>query len=343
MAVKEEFDLVAMAQGLNWLMRQLYIQIAKSEKFPEILEEPKSFVQIVEEKKYKNLRITEAFLKYLAEQNIVTLEEGKYQWNSTERRKVKGKTVVEAEAIGIQKVQEKAMPLFGILRKYAENLPDILRGGVADRQSELIVWDALYTTEFYNYLRCEAIRRGDLPKNAIIIDFGCRTGWSILNILSELEPRKIYAIDPSPLMIELAYENLLALGKEEKVEFIRYDFNFEQALDLPEKCDGAFIGLIFNRFTGEQISDMLLSIRSVLKGGSRLAGLQPIKDSDAIHPAELLLYADKEFKGYPEYEAFKTAFLRAGFTKPVIENSMFFHTTYIAEKPVSKPKKPKKK
>lgn len=341
MAVKEEFDLIAMAQGLSWLMRQLYSQIAKAENFPELLEEPKSFVQIVEDKKYKNLRITEAYLKYLAEQNILNLQDGKYQWNSIERRKVKGKTVVEAEAVGIQKVQEKAMPLFGILRKYAETLPDILRGGIAERQAELIIWDSLYTTEFYNFLRREAITRGGLPKNEVIIDFGCRSGWSLINILELLEPRKLYAVDPSPLMIELAYENLLALGLADKVEFIPYDFNFERGLALGEKCDGAFISLLFNRFTSEQISDMLLALRAVLKGGSPIAGLQPIKDSDAIHPAELLLFADKEFKGYPEYEAFKTAFLRAGFTKPIIENSMFFKTTYIAEKPVIKPKKKK--
>ncbi len=339
---KQEFDLIAMVQGLNWLMRQLYTQIAKNEKFPDILNEPKSFVRIVEDKKYKNLRITEAFLKYLAEQNIIIFEDGKYQWNSAERRKVKGKTVVEAEAIGIQKVQEKAMPLFGILRKYAEVLPSILRGGNPDRESELIIWDALYTTEFYNFLRAEAIQRGNLPKDSIIIDFGCRTGWSTINILEELEPRKIYAVDPSSLMIELAYENLLALDKVSRVDFIKYDFDFEKPLVLNEKCDGAFIGLLFNRFTGEQITDMLLALRSTLKGGSRVCGLQPIKDSDALHPSELLLFADKEFKGYPEYEEFKTAFLRAGFTKPVIENSMFFHTTYIAEKPVERPKKKKK-
>ncbi|NVM55869.1 MAG: class I SAM-dependent methyltransferase [Candidatus Helarchaeota archaeon] len=343
MEAKEEFDLIAMAQGLNWLIRQLYTQIAKSEQFPEILKQPKSFVQIVEEKKYKNLRITEAFLKYLADQTIITLDEGKYQWNSDMRRKVKGKIVVESEAIGIQKVQEKAMPLFGILRKYAENLPDILKGANPDRQAELIVWDSLYTTKFYNFLRNESINRGNLPKESTIIDFGCRTGWSIINILEELNPRKVYAVDPSPLMIELAYENLLSLNLLDKVEFIQYDFNFENRMPIEKKCDGAFIGLLFNRFSGEQITDMLLALRTTLKGGSRIAGLQPIKDSDALHPAELLLFADKEFKGYPEYVEFKTAFLRAGFTKPVIEQSMFFHTTYIAEKPVEKPKKKKKR
>ncbi len=343
MAVKEEFDLIAMAQGLNWLMRQLYSQIAKQEQFPDLLKDPKSFVQIVEDKKYKNLRITEAFLKYLAEQGIISLEDGKYQWNSTERRRVKGKTIVESEAIGIQKVQEKAMPLFGILRTYADGLPSILKGSKAEREAELIVWDALYTTEFYKYLRREAIRRGNLPKNSVILDFGCRSGWSTIDILEELEPSKIYAVDPSPLMVELAYENLLALDKAAKVEFIPYDFNFENRIATELKCDCAFIGLLFNRFSGEKITDMLLALRSILKGGSRVCGLQPIKDSDALHPAELLLFADKEFKGYPEYDVFKTAFLRAGFTKPVIENSMFFHTTYIAEKPVEKAKKKKKK
>jgi SAM-dependent methyltransferase len=325
MAVKEEFDIITMAQGLNWLMKQLYEKIAKAEEFP------------VEVKKYKNLRFIEAFLKYLAEQNILALHEGKYQWNSDIKFKVKGKTVVEAEAIGIKKVQESAMGLFSILKKYEEMFPSILKGGSADREPELIIWDSLYTTEFYNYLRREAIRRGGLPQNSVIIDFGCRTGWSTINILEELAPKKVYAVDPSPVMVELAYENLLSLDLCDKVEFVQYDFKFEKKIPIEEKCDGAFVGLLFNRYTKEEISDILIALRGALKGGSHLCGLQPIKDSEAIHAAELLLFADKEFKGYPEYDSFKTAFLRAGFTKPVIEQSMFFQTLYIAERPVERP------
>jgi hypothetical protein len=342
MEAKEKFDLTTMAQGLKWLMRQLYTQIAKSEQLPEVLKTPKSFVEIVEAKKYKNLRLTEALLKHLADQNILSIQDGKYGWNSDIGVKVKGKTVVEAEALAIKRVQEKALPLFGILRKYAETIPEILKGGGAGREPELVIWDSLYTTEFYDYLRCEAIRRGDLPQNAVIIDFGCRLGWSTINILEVLNPIKVYAVDPSPLMIELAYENLLAFNKMNKVEFIQYDFDFEKRIDIKEKCDGAFIGLLFNRFSGQQLSDMLLALRGTLKGGSHVAGLQPIKDSDVIQPAELLLYADKEFKGYPEYEDFKTAFIRSGFAKPVIENSMFFHTTFVAEKPVEREKGKKK-
>ena len=116
MEAKEKFDLISMAQGLKWLMRQLFTQIAKQEEFPELLKTPKSFVQIVEDKKYKNLRLTEAFLKHLAELTILNFDEGKYEWNSGVHFKVKGKSIVEAEAIAIKKVQEKALPLFGILR-----------------------------------------------------------------------------------------------------------------------------------------------------------------------------------------------------------------------------------
>ncbi|MFX1298675.1 MAG: methyltransferase domain-containing protein [Promethearchaeota archaeon] len=342
METEEEFDLISMAQGLKWLMRQLFTQIAKTEEYPEMLKSPKSFVQIVEEKKYKNLRLTEAFLKHLAELNILTLDEGKYEWNSGIQYKVKGKSIVEAEAVAIKKVQEKALPLFGILRKYAEVLPSVLKGGDPAREPELVIWDSLYTTEFYSFLRREAIQRGALPQHSVIIDFGCRLGWSTIDILDVLEPRKIYAVDPSPSMIELAYENLLSLNKMKKVQFVPYDFNFDKKIPIEEKCDGAFIGLLFNRYSGEDITDMLLALRGVLKGGARVCGLQPIKDSEAIDLSELLLHADKEFQGYPEYEIFKTSFLRAGFTKPVIEQSMFFHTTYVAEKPVEKPKKKKK-
>ncbi|MHA1130708.1 MAG: methyltransferase domain-containing protein [Candidatus Helarchaeota archaeon] len=342
MEMEEEFDLVSMAQGLKWLMRQLFTQAAKSEEFPELLKEPKSFVQIVEEKKYKNLRLAEAFLKQLAELNILIFNDGKYEWNSGIQFKVKGKSIVEAEAVAIKRVQEKALPLFGILRRYSENLPLILKGGDPAREPELVIWDSLYNTEFYSYLRREALKRGDFAPNSVIIDFGCRLGWSTIDILETINPKKIYAIDPSPIMIELAYENLLSLDKMDKVQFIQYNFNFENKIPLEEKCDGAFIGLLFNRYTSEEITDMLLALRGVLKGGARVCGLQPIKDSEAIDLSELLLYADKEFKGYPEYDIFKTAFIRSGFVKPIIEQSMFFHTTYVAEKPVERPEKKKK-
>lgn len=342
MEPQEKFDLVSMAQGLKWLMRQLFTHVAKSEQFPDLLKTPKGFVQIVEEKKYKNLRLAEAFLKQLAELNILTLEDGRYQWNSSIPFKIKGKSIVEAEAVAIKKVQEKALPLFGILRKYSENIPNILKGSEPAREPELVIWESLYSTEFYSYLRREAIQRGNLPSNSVIIDFGCRLGWSTIDILEVLNPIKVYAVDPSPIMIELAYENLLSLDLMKKVQFIQYDFNFENKIPIEEKCDGAFIGLLFNRYAGEQITDMLLALRGTLKGGARVCGLQPIKDSDEIVLSELLLYADREFKGYPEYGTFKTAFIRSGFTKPVIEQSMFIHATYLAEKPFERPEKKKK-
>ncbi|TFF87508.1 MAG: class I SAM-dependent methyltransferase, partial [Promethearchaeota archaeon] len=202
--------------------------------------------------------------------------------------------------------------------------------------------DSLSETEFYNYLRYQAIIFGDLPKNGLLLDIGCKTGWSSINLVEMLNPKKVYAIESDEIMIELAYENALAQGFSDRIEFIVKDFLEEKSfLDLDIKADGGFFNLFFNNYTDDQMADILYNIRTLLKTDAKIAGLQPIKDSEAITPAELLLFADKEFRGYPEYINFKNSFVRAGFTPPQIENSMYFTTTFEME--IAKERKIKKK
>ncbi|MHA1270216.1 MAG: methyltransferase domain-containing protein [Candidatus Helarchaeota archaeon] len=328
----EDFDIFAVSQGLKWLMRTFFKQLATKEELDRLLEKGgKSFVQIVEAQGYKNLRLAEAFLAFLESENIVIKDGGKYKWVE-KPEKVKGKIIVEEEARAQKMVQEKALPLFGILNNYIQKLPEVLRGQDSHREVELVIWDALSETEFYNYLRYQAIMMGELPKNAIILDIGCKTGWSTINLVEFLDPLKVYALESDEIMIELAYENSLARGISDRVEFISIDFLDEQPfLDLNIKADGGFFNLFFNNFTDEQMADILYNIRNILKTDAKIAGLQPIKDSEAITPAELLLFADKTFRGYPEYTAFKSSFTRAGFSPPKIENSMFFYTVFEME------------
>ncbi|MBD3228149.1 MAG: methyltransferase domain-containing protein [Candidatus Lokiarchaeota archaeon] len=337
----EDFDIYAVSQGLKWLMRTFFKDLAKKEGLQKLLNEGKSFVQIVEEKGYKNLRLAEAFLSFLETENILVKENGKFSW--VERpSKVKGKIILEEEARAQKMVQEHALPLFGILSKYAQKLPEVLRGYDSHRDAELVIWDSLSETEFYNYLRYQAIIYGDLPKDAILLDIGCKTGWSSINLVEMLNPKKVYALESDEIMVELAYENALAQGFSDRIEFIVKNFLDEKSfLELDIKADGGFFNLFFNNYTDEQMADILYNIRTLLKTDAKIVGLQPIKDSEAITPAELLLYADKEFRGYPEYTNFKNSFVRAGFTPPQIENSMYFQTTFEME--IAKERRPKKK
>ncbi|MHA1231493.1 MAG: class I SAM-dependent methyltransferase [Candidatus Helarchaeota archaeon] len=328
----DDFDIYAVSQGLKWLMKTFFKQLAKKEELDKLLDKGgKSFVQIVEAKGYKNLRLAEAFLSFLESENIIIKEGGKFKWVD-KPEKIKGKIVVEEEARAQKMVQEKALPLFGILSNYAQRLPSVLRGQDSHRDPELVIWDTLSETEFYNYLRYQAITRGELPKNAIILDIGCKTGWSTINLIEYLDPIKVYALESNEIMIELAYENCLARGVGDKVEFIAIDFlNEKEFIDLDIKADGGFFNLFFNTYTDDQMADILYNIRNLLKTNAKIVGLQPIKDSEAITPAELLLSADKTFIGYPEYTAFKNSFVRAGFSPPIIENSMYFYTTFEME------------
>ena len=144
----EDSDIFVISQGLKWLMRTFFMQLAKKETLDKVLEKGKSFVQIVEAKNYKNLRLAEAFLSFLVSENIINKEGGKFQWIS-KPTKVKGKLIVEEEARAQKMVQEKALPLFGILNNYAQKLPEVLRGQDSYREPELVIWDSLSETDFY--------------------------------------------------------------------------------------------------------------------------------------------------------------------------------------------------
>ena len=328
---EEPLNLEYIKSGLKWLMRRLYLKVAKDEKLDEYLNQPRRFIEIFAAKGYKNLKLTEAFFQFLVELEILTFEEDRYEWDpKSEAPSKKMRTIVEKEAIAQKMVQEKAMALYGILKYFSENFINVLKGEKGDREHELAIWDSLYVSDLYTFLREEAIKRSGLLKNGILIDIGCRTGWSTISLIELLNPQKIIAIDSSEIMLELAYENFLAMGYADKVKLVLTDI--KQPIQLSEKVDGIFANLVFNRYEPNEIIDILFNLAPVMKENSIFSGLQPIKADDSVNFAELILFADNEFKGYPNFTSFVRAFEKAGFTDLKIEKSMFFNATVPKEK-----------
>ncbi len=329
--VEEPLNLEYIKDGLKWLMRRLYLKIAKDEKLDEYLNTPRRFIEIFAAKGYKNLKLAEALFQFLTELNILKFEDEKYEFDAkSEIPSRKMRTIVEKEAIAQKMVQERAMALYGILKYFADSFIKVLKGEKGDREHELAIWDSLYASDLYTYLREEAIKRSGLPKNSVLVDLGCRTGWSTMSLIEILQPQMVIAIDSSEIMLELAYENLLALGYGNNVKLVLADI--KKPFKLTEKVDGVFSNLIFNRYESVEIIDLLFNLTPIIKNEGIFAGLQPIKVDDSVNFAELLLYADNEFKGYPNFNSFVRAFEKAGFVDLKIDKSMFFKTKYISEK-----------
>lgn len=334
---EEPLNLIDITEGLKWLMKNLYLQIAKDEKLDEYLNTPRRFIEIFAAKGYKNLKLTEAFFKYLTELKIVSFESDKYTWISKEgSASKKMKTVVEQDALAQKIIQEKAFSLYGILRKFSEGFIRVLKGEKGGRDYELAIWDSLYVSDLYTYLRNEAIKRAGFRKNGVFIDLGCKTGWSTVSLIELLQPSKVIAIESTENMLELAYQNILSMGFKDKVILVLADI--KKPIKVSEKVDGIFTNLLFNNYEPTETLDILFNVAPLLKNGGVFAGLQPVKADDAVNFAELLLYADNQFKGYPTFASFFRAFEKAGFDSLKIEKSMFFRAISFKEK-----KKKKKK
>ncbi|MHA1312692.1 MAG: class I SAM-dependent methyltransferase [Candidatus Helarchaeota archaeon] len=323
MSTDGEIDYTLILQGMKWLLRQLFLQMAQDEDLPNYLSTPRRFIELIATKGYKNLKLTEAFFNYLREMGVIRVENDQYIWESpSASSSAKGKTVIESEALSQREVQKRAMPLFSILRKYSERLPKVMKGNLGEKEKELIIWDSLHVTDLYQWLRDQAIKYGQIPPDSIILDVNCRTGWSTIDLIRNTAPRRVIAMDPDEAMIELAYNNIVAYDYQEKVQLVVADVI--DKIELSGKVDVIFANLLFNRFEDNQLTDILFNIQPLLKKGGIFCGLQPIKANENVDGAELLLYSDPEFKGYPTFPAFITAFERSGFTELKIDKSMFF-------------------
>ncbi len=321
-----DIDVDSMVVGFKWLLKQLFLQVAHDEEIPDLLERPRRFIELIATKGYKNLKLSESFFGFLQDLGVLSLEDDRYVWTSEELgSQTKGKSVIEQEALSQRLVQQKAMPLFGILKTFAERLPVVLKGEAGAREDELAIWDSLYGTDLYEYLRKEAIKFANIPENSLILDLGARTGWSTINLVQMTNPRKVIAVEPNEAMVELAYNNIVTSGHQDKIQLIVGDL--KNKMTFSKKFDAVFCNLYFNRIEDHQMTDVLFNLAPILKPGGTLCGLQPIKSDDKVGPSELLLYSDIEFKGYPTFFNFFTNFEKAGFINLEIQKSMFFKST----------------
>ena len=146
-----------------------------------------------------------------------------------------------------------------------ERLDQVLRqrDGVEDVSSRLAhQWDDLRCQYFGSRFHLEALG-GLLPAEWHVLDIGTGTGY-LLPVLGRLFER-IYAVDPSPAMLDLARQR----ASQEGLDNIEFHSGCLQELPLDnDSVDAAIAILVLHH--ADQLEPAFAELRRVLKPGGRL-------------------------------------------------------------------------
>lgn len=304
-------------KGSQRLSERLLTQVSIKEGFPDLLISPLSFEQIVTRMKYKNETLTKDFLGVLVEMGTLKKNGNLYSWNG---RKVE---ISKAE----RKLQKIGLAFAKLGEIFSTYLPYALRGHVRTREFTrellLAIWDSIYSSQMYKTAREISLKWGRMPRDCVLLDLGCGTGWSTIDLIQVANPKKVFALDRSKKAIEIARENINIANLSDRVEFIVCDVL--KNLPIEEKVDGIFSSLFFHWFTEDQTLIALRNIRTLIETGASFCGMQPLrKDMDSIAYLDVLFRASVDFKGYPQKDFFEDTFVKADFTKPnILGNALF--------------------
>lgn len=306
-----------LSKGSQQLSERLLTQVSIKEGFPSLLTSPLSFEQIVDRMKYKNELLANDFLGALVEMGTLKKNGNTYSWNG---RKVE---ISKPE----RKLQEIGLAFAKLTEIYSTYLPYALRGHMRTREftRELIlaIWDSLYSSHLYKTAREISLKWGRIPKNCVLLDLGCGTGWSTIDLIRIANPKKVIAVDRSKKAVDIARENIKTANLSDRVEFIACDIL--KGLPIDEKVEGIFSSLFFHWLTQDQILVALKNIRSSIEPGASFCGMQPLKkDIDGKAYLDVLFRASFDFKGYPQKDFFEDVFVKADFKKPdILGNALF--------------------
>lgn len=328
-----DLDIIALAKGLNSYVRRLVTQVAINEGLPDILKKPKSIIELADIQGYRNLKLLREFTLSLASIGVFRQVGDMFEWAGSDIR------ITPEERI----VEQSGGPWLLLLQLYAKAFPRILRGSPPSRTQDVGICDSINATELYEFVWRAAIRLNELPKDSVVLDVGCRTGWSTIYLLEELEPRTLVAIDNSEPYIDVAIDNISEFKPEhENVSFLIHDFRKELSpvkLGLEESVGIVFVSYLFHWYESEDILKILINLRKLLDKGAVVVFLQPlIAYKNQPRHFEVLLHSEKDYRGYPQYSDFADMMVSAGFRFPKREYNLFL-STYVweEEEDVGKP------
>ncbi|MFX1486084.1 MAG: methyltransferase domain-containing protein [Promethearchaeota archaeon] len=316
-----ELDIIALAKGLNAYVRRLITQVAISEGLSDILKSPRSIIELADIQGYKNLRLLRKLVLSLSSIGVFKQVGDEFEWLGSDTRITPEEKMVE----------QYCEPWLLLLQLYAKAFPRILRGGPPSPTQDVGICDSINATELYEFVWREAMRLSELPKESVVLDVGCRTGWSTIYLLEELKPKTLVAIDSSESYIDVAIDNVSEFKPEQdNVSFLIHDFRKELSpvkLGLEESIGVVFVSYLFHWYEKKDILKILINLRKILDKGAVVFFLQPVVAyRDQPRHFEVLLHSEKGYKNYPEYSDFANMIVSAGFRFPRREYNLFLWT-----------------
>jgi len=119
-----------------------------------------------------------------------------------------------------------------------------------------------------------------------VLEIGFGTGNSVINMAESIGPAgKVYGIDVSPRMLEVAQAKIADKGLSDRVELITGD-----ARDLPyedESFNASFACFTLELFSPDDIPEVLGQVCRVLHKGGRLGVVSMAKVEQGQHPSLL--------------------------------------------------------
>lgn len=306
-----------LSKGSRQLSERLLTQVAIKEGYPSLLIEHSTFEEIFDKMKYKNRELAKDFLDALVQMGTLKRKGDAYLWNG---RKVE---ISKHE----KKLQEIGLAFAKLTEIFSTYLPYALRGHVRTREFTrellLAIWDSIYSSSLYKGVREISLKWGRIPERGVILDLGCGTGWSTIDLIQMTNPKRVFAVDRSEKAIEIAEENISITDLSDRVELIVCDVARNPPTE--EKVDGVFSSLFFHWLTQDQICSALQNVRESMKTGGSFCGIQPLKkEMNARAYLDVLFRASVDFIGYPQRDFFIDAFTKANFSKPeILGNGVF--------------------
>ena len=307
-----EDELARLSRGLNFYIKRLLVQIALAEGLPDLLNDYRSVFDLTSLSNIKDLKLLRELILSLSRLNIIDQKGDMFKW-------VGGEIRISKEEEDLKWLAE---PWVILLKLYSKRFSRLLRGETPITLKETGIWDSLYSCHLYQKIWREAIDSLNIDDSSIILDVGCKTGWSAINILENYDPKNIISIDNNDGFLSVADENISNFipDRRFKVSLVKHDFVKE--IDFSgylgdAKPDKVIVSYLFHWYDEGDYLNILGNIRRIVADHAKIVFIQPhIAYRNQSRFFELPLYSDERFRGYPLLESLANALVSSGFSIP---------------------------